>query len=318
MLVENTSQPTKLLPIVILSIKARSHTHNKVVEFASYENPVAVKFRIGKKGFKVSDGRHTMDCKFSKNSLFLYKLSNHNKSLTQLKGNYLILNQYSLHSYLDHHNNLKLHLNVYSFNSLNEQEAKGIKFPKKGTLEIVKEPELKPFLEELRNNHLQEALGKQVEEMPELEEILAGRKSKRPNFTTKVKIKSRREDKEDIIDFDKLNEIEKVITEDIDYLLKSQYNFLHFFITQTYTLPDNKAVVIWLKEELKDEAPSLLINDRVEEEQLKERKGRKRNQAEASRQQGKKLKEAGIKYRPLDITKEQYKLNPKSEQDLFK
>jgi len=307
----------KLLPIVTLSIKARSQTYNKSIEFASYETPVVVQFGIEKKEFKVSDGKHIMKCRFSKDAVFLYKVTNHNKSLITLEGSYLILNQYSLYSYLDQDNNIKVHLNIHSFTSLNEEQAKRIKFSKKRALEIEEEPELKPLLEELRNSHLQEALNNQVEEMPELEEILAGRNNKKPEFITKVEIKSRREDKEDIIDFDKLNQIENAIAEDVDAVLRSQNNSLDSHDVETYTFSD-KDFMILKKEELKDEAPTSLIQERVIEQELEETKGHKRRHPEGDRSEDKKLKKVAIEEKALDITKEKHELNSKPEEKLFK
>eukprot|EP00826_Nyctotherus_ovalis_P003216 TRINITY_DN10648_c0_g6_i1.p2 TRINITY_DN10648_c0_g6~~TRINITY_DN10648_c0_g6_i1.p2 ORF type:complete len:303 (-),score=90.75 TRINITY_DN10648_c0_g6_i1:258-1166(-) len=294
----------KLVHVTADSMRGRAEGGE--IEFASMDVPVVVRLDVGKSGFEVCDGLHVAECKVAKEALFWFKLTNGNKSLSELKGAYITLDKYALQSRLDKHNDVKFHVNVLAFSPLGDEETRGLNFSRETARSILQEPELRPLLENLRTSHLQAALKSQLEDLPELEDILRGRKSgnrEGPKLVAKVSIKSESEDRDDMIDFGNIERIEEAIAKDVAFILKLhdepqnersnkevQRIAIDFPMLSQF---HGKALVTVLESPKKAEEQKD-TRTRIGREKVEEAKVRKRRKPEGKEAAEKGLKEAAI------------------------
>ena len=224
-----TQKEQKLLPLLVHAINGACSSPDEPVKFAKQDMPLTMRVVSMDKEFILSDDFHTIPCLFSKGAIFWFKMEYETLSFANLKGRYIVLNNYMPHSVLDKDKELKLRLNVYAFKVLPEEEVKALKSPSKTPKDVTKDKEMEPLTEMLKKGHLRRALIKKkgLDELPDLEDILAGGKSA-SHKSPASPLKDLKEEKEDtkqlkdedvIIEFKDMEKVEKAITSDVEILL---------------------------------------------------------------------------------------------------
>lgn len=222
-----TSKDARLLHLITSAISSACGNPEDPVTYAKQDMPLTVRLDVTKDGFQIIDEYHSIPCEFSKGALFWFLMYNPTTKIKDLKDRYIVVNEYAPGSLLTDKKEVKVCLKIYSFTLLDKEEAKDIKFPTKASKEVIKDETMEPFLEMLRKAHLRRALlKKDINELPNLEDLLAGGKSSTkksaipPVPDVKVGKDESKEAKEEdkIIDFADIDEVEKKLREDVEVL----------------------------------------------------------------------------------------------------